>query len=226
MFGVLLAAVSPALLIGVAVAGTGVASPPDSTTVEEPTATNSDSTEAAGTAADSSTPDSTAVGPELDILPPDEPFGGATLGEWHARWWQWAASLPAEFECNYGQHGPMFFLPPAFQSSFDCVVPEGTAIYALADGNLCSSVLPPPNFGSNEEELQTCVDALPPTSPSLEATANGQPVVELDTYRTTSPMFTLNMPEHSVYDGLPRAWRRGWLCTPPTSLRRRLQATT
>ena len=39
--------------------------------------------------------------------------------------------------CGYGQHGPVFFLPPSFgdaQFSVDCVVPEGTAIYVIVSG--------------------------------------------------------------------------------------------
>jgi pimeloyl-ACP methyl ester carboxylesterase len=141
---------------------------------------------------------------EVEILPPDESYGGATLGEWHARWWQWAASLPTGFECNYGQHGPMFFLPPAFESEYDCVVPEGTAIYAIVDGQQCSSALTPPLFGGNEEELNACLNGLPgAVSPSLDAAANGQEVARLYDYWTRSPMFTLNVPEHSVYNGVP-----------------------
>src|SRR5262245_44884057 len=96
----------------------------------------------------------------VQILPPDESFAGATLGEWHARWWQWALGLPGGFGCGDEQHGPVFFLPPAFESSFDCVVPEGTAIYMIVYGDVCSSVQPPPNFGSTDEELQACADGM------------------------------------------------------------------
>ena len=62
----------------------------------------------------------------VEILPPDESFAGATLGEWGARWWQWMVSLPEDIHpaldttgerCGYGQHGPMFFLPPSFGGS-------------------------------------------------------------------------------------------------------------
>ena len=130
---------SSSLLAGLAVAESSGATTSESTVAEGSVEATPDAVAETSIASATDTVAETTVATpeaaELEILPPDEPYGGATLGEWHARWWQWAASLPAGFECNYGQHGPMFFLPPAFESSFDCVVPEGTAIYAIVDGN-------------------------------------------------------------------------------------------
>jgi hypothetical protein len=67
--------------------------------------------------------DATPTTGEVTILGPDESFGGATLGEWNARWFQWALSFPADVNpnvnpegagCGYGQAGPGFFLPANF----------------------------------------------------------------------------------------------------------------
>ena len=69
----------------------------------------------------------------LEILPPDETFGGATRGEWDARGVQRGFSMPEDISpnsalgCGLGQSGPVFFLP----SHGRCVVPEGTAMFCI-----------------------------------------------------------------------------------------------
>src|SRR5262245_3877352 len=95
----------------------------------------------------------------VQIVPPDESFAGATLGEWGARWFQWFVSLPEDINpgsettgeaCGYGQDGPVFFTPyPSADAtwnsfSYDCVVPEGAAIYVPRWVFDCSSVEAPP----------------------------------------------------------------------------------
>jgi hypothetical protein len=127
----------------------------------------------------------------VEILAPDELVGGATLGELSASWWQWAASQSEGFSCEQGQHGAVFFMPPQVERSWDCVVPEGIPIYVIVHGGVCSSNALPPHFGRNEEELQACVDSLPGTPPTTKVSVNGQDVADLDTYRVTSPMFTV-----------------------------------
>jgi hypothetical protein len=102
--------------------------------------------------------------------------------------------------CGYGQHGPVFFLTPVLGPgptySYDCVVPEGTAIYEIVQVGNCSSVEPPPFFGANEEELRACLDHEAFDQwPDVEASINGQEVANLESYRATTPMFTLNVPE-------------------------------
>ena len=114
----------------------------------------------------------------VEILPPDESFAGATLGEWAARWEEWTASLPEGFRCEDEQWGPMFFVPVSvglLVGSVDCVVAEGKAIYVYVYGDFCASTVPPPYFGRNEEELRACVAALPPKPPQLGSAVNGQP---------------------------------------------------
>jgi hypothetical protein len=154
----------------------------------------------------------------VDILPPDEPYGGATLGAWGARWLQWIYSFPEDIHpgfdttgerCGYGQHGPVFFLPPALgegpQFSYDCVVPEGTAIHVIYRGIFCSSLDAPPFFGANEQELQACLDEQFVFLPAgIEVAVNGQPVTDPENYWARSPMFTLNVPEGLPDGFLPR----------------------
>jgi hypothetical protein len=146
--------------------------------------------------------------PELTIYGPDEVVGGATLGEWAMRSFQWQMSLPQEINpsfqpdgtgCSYGQSGPVFFIPGAFvqdpATQFTCVVPEGTAIFVMAGGAGCTTVEPPPFFGANESELRACVEEQLALVVGVEATVNGEPVSDLDRYQTVSQPFTLNFPE-------------------------------
>jgi hypothetical protein len=147
-------------------------------------------------------------------LAPDAPYAGATRGEWDARSWQWAVSMPEEINpgfdttgelCGYGQHGPVFFLPGAYTpESFErtCVVPEGVALFVGIGGSECSTVEPPPFFGRNEQELRECAAAFTDTITDLHLTINGEELPNLEAYRTVSPMFTMTFPEDNFF-GVP-----------------------
>ena len=116
------AGLSASLLCGLAVAETSGATISDTdaeASIATMSETLSETTVATtpDTAAESSapaTPESAAV----EILPPDEPWGGLTRGEWDARSWQWVLSLPEDINpwfdttgerCGYGQSGPVSF---------------------------------------------------------------------------------------------------------------------
>jgi dienelactone hydrolase len=194
-----------------------------------------ESTVVTGTAVASSTPESAAV----DIVPPDESWGGATLGEWGARWWQWWHSMPEDVSpgfdttgerCGYGQSGPVFFLPLNFGGpprEFPCVVAEGTAIYVFVAGIQCSSVEEPPFFGGTEEELRACVEAHPTSSPagadevtSFDARINGQEVADMESFRTVTPLFPLTFGEDNLLGvepgvALAMSLDYGFLIAPP-----------
>lgn len=159
--------------------------------------------------------DATPEGGSLTILEPDELVGGASLGEWQARNWQWAVSLPEasnpNFDptgdwCGYGQFGPVFFLPASYTeeppSDLTCVVPAGTALLVSIGGSECSTVEPPPFFGRDEAELTACAAAFTDTIVSMEASIDGQPVADLERYRAVSPLSTFWFPEDNFF-GVP-----------------------
>ena len=141
----------------------------------------------------------------VTILPPDEPYAGVSLGEWNARSWQWAMSVPMDVNpsfdpdgngCEIGQVGPVFFVPASYADepvTIPCVVPEGTAIFVGVGGTECSTVEPPPFFGRDEAELQACAAAATDGITDLQASVNGVAVPDLDQYRSQSPVFTLNL---------------------------------
>jgi len=153
---------------------------------------------------------------EVTILAPNKSFDGATLGEWNARFFQWAFSFPAEINpnvdpggggCGYGQAGPVFFLPINFGPpgpTVPCVVPEGVAIFLNLGGADCSTVEPPPFFGRDEDELRACAatatDAVPIADQALNI--NGQEVPDLASYRSSSPLRPIVFPEDNLF-GIP-----------------------
>jgi len=167
----------------------------------------------AGAGAPAIAQDATPTGGEVTILGPDASFGGATLGEWNARWTQWHLSFPVDTSpgvdptgqrCGYGQAGPVFFLPgnlgpPGATST--CVVPEGVGISLNLGGANCSTVEPPPFFGRDEDELRACAatatDAIPIATHALSI--NGQDVPDLASYRTSSPLTPIVFPENNVF---------------------------
>lgn len=147
----------------------------------------------------------TAPNVAVEILPPDEPWGGATRGEWNARLWQREASFPADVDlvatdqgCGLGQFGPVFLLENAGVDR-TCVVAEGAAIFVVVADVECSTVEPPPFFGRTEEELRNCAAAVANEITDSEASINGDEVADLDAYRTASPLFTLTFPENNTF---------------------------
>lgn len=72
---------------------------------------------------------------QASMLLTDGPVDGATLGQWTARWWQWAIGQDIEPYldpdgrfCEAGQGGPVWFLAGtdgSFAPRRTCVVPEG-----------------------------------------------------------------------------------------------------
>ena len=202
---ILLAAVtSGSLLAGLAVAESSGATTPD-TVAETTVATTPDT--AAETSA--TTPDVAAV----EILPPDESWGGISRGELVAEWWQRVLAMPEEISpyfdptgerCGYQQSGPVFLLPGNFAGGTverTCVVAEGTAIFVYVAGVTCGTAEPPPYFGRTEDELRTCATTLFDEGVTdFQARVDGQDVADLDSYRTTTPMFTMIYPENNIFD--------------------------
>jgi len=149
---------------------------------------------------------------EITIVGPDESYGGATLGEWTARHWQWQLSFPSEVNpggdpngsmCGYGQSGPVFFLPSfAPEEALTCVVPTGTAIFVPIVNGACSTVEAPPFFGRTEEELRACAIADIDSVYDVAGTVDGIAVQPMEDYRISTPLFTFNFGENNVW-GLP-----------------------
>ncbi len=159
-------------------------------------------------------PDGTPTGPGVAVLPPDAQVAGLNLAEWSTRSWQWIFSFPQDVNpfsddggarCGYGQSGPVFFLAGAEHTvERTCVVPSGVHLLAPLAGSECSTVEPPPFFGRDEAELRRCAsDAVDMAETTLDMTTmqltvDGQTVDDLSAYRTSTPLFTLQLPEDNL----------------------------
>jgi hypothetical protein len=242
---------SAALVAGLAVAGSSgatsdtvtVSSESISETVAE-TRVPTTSEDAVSDTSRAATPDtvaetSVATTPEtaaVEIMPPDERWGGASRGEWDARSYQWAVSMPEAVNplfdatgerCGYGQSGPVFFLPGNFAEGSaegvhrTCVVAEGTAIYLGVVGANCSTLEPSPFFGRTEDELRACASAwLDNEIVDFEARIDGHAVADLNAYRFSSPLFTLTYPANNIFGAEPGVAQAvsegyGFIIAPP-----------
>ncbi len=75
------------------------------------------------------------------VAPPDSHPYGLSYGEWGARWWQWAYSIPKNvnpfaddetgIECGINQTGPVWFLAGTSGKTVTrtCTIPNGMAIF-------------------------------------------------------------------------------------------------
>jgi len=138
--------------------------------------------------------------PNPAVSPVQSRAYGLTYGEWSARWWEWAFSLPLDnsplfgtADCSVGQSGHVWFLAGSPSPQPHCTVPAGTALFFPIINAECSTI-PGDNTGDTTEAgLRSCADALAnlidPTT--LNATMDGVPLTRLSQYRAQSPLFPI-----------------------------------
>jgi hypothetical protein len=146
-----------------------------------------------------------------DVIPPDEAYGPMTYGEWSARWWQWALSLPVDQNPFYdvdrscsnganGQFGPVWFLTGVINVSGtairNCKVPAGKALFFPIINVECSTLEADPFHGDNETELRACAKSF--RFRKVFAKLDGVAVHNLERYRVKSPLFTFTVPPEHV----------------------------
>jgi hypothetical protein len=135
-----------------------------------------------------------------------------TYGEWTAKWWQWAYSIPEDRNpvadetgenCDEGQSGPVWFLAGTFGglNVRNCEIPAGKSILFPLMNSACSTLEYPEL--QTESELRSCAVSLNDGVTELMVTIDGQPINEqqLRTYRVQSPLFELNLPEGNIISG-------------------------
>ena len=134
------------------------------------------------------------------VIPPNTKPHGLTYGEWSAKWWQWAYSLPVtqnpffdETGCANGangQSGPVWFLTGVINSSGtavrNCTVPAGKMIFFPILNVECATL---EGNGSTEAELRACTDSFMNFVTSVAADIDSVQVADIQRYRAPSPLF-------------------------------------
>jgi|GEM_PF-270595 len=149
------------------------------------------------------------------ILPPQSHPFGASYGEWSARWWQWAYSLPVDHHPLYdtagvstGQSGKVWYLGASFAPSVSsggqiiatanrsATVPSGVALF-FPVANAEASTLE--GNGTTDAELRAAARSFQDLTTNMSAEIDGTPVRDLGAYRVQSPLYTFGpLPDNNV----------------------------
>jgi hypothetical protein len=138
---------------------------------------------------------------------------GFTYGEWTAKWWQWAYSIPQDEhpaydhtgnKCAKSQNGPVWFLAGTHEKSVvrKCRISSSKAILFPILNAECSFAV----FQNLKtvEQLRECARDIQNKVTRLHVTIDGVDIPEsrLHEFRVQSPPFTLTLPENNIL-GLP-----------------------
>jgi hypothetical protein len=146
---------------------------------------------------------------EGELFTTDSTPYGLTYGEWTARWWQWAYSIPRDVHpayddsgkyCAQRQSGPVWFLAGTFEHPAEryCTIPADKAILLPILNSECSYAEFP---GLNsEEELRQCAKQMQDSIVHLEASIDGVPVSGLEQYRIQSSLFNLTLGQNNILE--------------------------
>lgn len=145
------------------------------------------------------------------VIPPNQKTNGLTYGEWSARWWQWAYSLPVSDnpffdvggDCTngaQGQSGPVWFLTGVLieggTAVRNCTVPTGRMFFFPILNVECATL---EGNGSTEAELRACTDFFLSFVTNVAAELDGRPIQNLQRFRAASPLFTYGpLPDDNV----------------------------
>jgi hypothetical protein len=152
-------------------------------------------------------------GQEGNLFTTDSHPFGITYGDWTAKWWQWALSIPQDVNpvgdptgryCGQNQNGPVWFLAGTFGGSAErtCTIPEGKAVL-FAPVNVECSYAEFPDLKS-ETDLRECAKSGQDLVTELDVTVDGVKLQGLKEFRVQSPLFNLTLPKNNVF-GLPGA---------------------
>lgn len=135
---------------------------------------------------------------------------GLTYGEWSAKWWQWAISIPIDEspmldgtgeKCTKSQTNPnVFFLFGAGGGQVErtCTVPAGKAIMIPILAVECSYAEFPQL--KTEADLHKCAKDDQDTVLNVDLTVDGVNFKDLkEKYRTHSNLFNVTFPENNIF---------------------------
>jgi hypothetical protein len=151
------------------------------------------------------------------VIPSDKKPGGLTYGEWNAKWWQWALSLPTTnhplfdetgADCGVGQRGQVWFLGGVFNVSGtavrdECVVPHGKMLLIPILNIECSTL---EGDGKTRAKLRACADFHADSFTDLALEVDGKSILHLKEFRSPSPAFHYGpLPEENILGADPGA---------------------
>jgi hypothetical protein len=133
---------------------------------------------------------------------------GLSYGEWAARWQQWMISVPAANNptndqtgknCALAQGGPVWFLTGTTGGAAvrSCNVPSTKAIFFPIIVSECDYASYPNVKKVNE--LIACARQDVNSVTTLDASVDGLKLTNLNAYRVTSPLFSLNIPAGNIF---------------------------
>lgn len=138
------------------------------------------------------------------VAPPEADFGGMSYGEWAGDWWEWfdgiasGAAHPGRTtgEVLQNQSGHVWFLNGVTGAALtrDIEIPSGTALFFPLLNVFSSNTHTPPFFGATEDAQRAIVNSFVDHAVDLACTIDGEPMENLDAYRTDSPQFSFVVP--------------------------------
>lgn len=153
------------------------------------------------------------TGPAIGVFDADSTPFGLTYGDWTARWWQWAYSIPRDIHpayddtgkyCTIEQNGPVWFFPGTYGKPVvrECTIPHGMAILFPILNSECSFAEFPEL--KTLQQLHNCAKTFQDQVIQLQASIDGVdiPESELEKYRIQSPPFNFTLPKDNIL-GLP-----------------------
>src|SRR5713226_1030898 len=100
------------------------------------------------------------------VIPPNARYRGLTYGEWGARWWQAAFSVPVvdgdhpliSGGAFGGENGVLFLSGVGGGVTIELTIPPGTALFFPVVNTECSVIEPDPFHGDDEVSLRACAN--------------------------------------------------------------------
>ena len=121
------------------------------------------------------------------VFPPNAHYRGLTYGEWGARWWQTAFSIPVVGDDHPlisggvfgGEDGVLFLSGVVGGVTIELTIPPGTVLFLPVVNAECSVIEPDPFHGADEIELRACANEHIDNTSGRFAVIDGVPVNNL-----------------------------------------------
>lgn len=131
-----------------------------------------------------------------------------TYGEWSAKWWQWAFSVPwpenplfdqTGRTAHLGQKGPVWFLGGVFGTSGkvrrSCQIPENRAIFFPILNSISIDA-------ESEPWSQESVERMKNNAQAAEVVLDGRPLENVDAHWMASPTFSGRFSDTPIMGGM------------------------